>query len=211
MWPFELNSSSVAPLRWTMNTSLANEVFGQVSLVDKLWASFNDMYFVSQRSPREKHELKHGKLRWMKLTSFSNEIFGKACDLNLYTDLTPALNAVHFVSQRSPRENCCFIRTKYLQLRWTKPTSFSNEALGKKPVFHTNSLHKLVVNVSNKMFCKIDKRGRLLTQTISYLFVDLQNILLLTLTTRLCREIVWKTGIPEGFVGGRSELRSTKL
>ena len=36
-------------------------------------------------------------------------------------------------------------------------------------------------------FCKIDKRGRLLTQTISYLFVDLQNILLLTFTTRLCR------------------------
>ena len=60
-------------------------------------------------------------------------------------------------------------------------------------------------------FCKIDKRGRLLTQTISYLFVDLQNILLLTFTTRLCSEIVWKTGIPEGFVGGRSELRSTKL
>ena len=60
-------------------------------------------------------------------------------------------------------------------------------------------------------FCKIDKRGILLIQTISYLFVNLQNILLLTFTTRMCREIVWKTGIPEGFVGGRSELRSTKL
>ena len=115
----KLNSLSVAPLRWTLATSFANEV---------LW---------------KKTRSETWQLRWTKLTSFSNEIFGKACDLNLYTDLTPALNAVHFVCQRSPRDNLILYSNFFscVKRSWLRPPTKSS---GKTVVLFVLSTYSFV-------------------------------------------------------------------
>ena len=100
----KLNSSSVALLRWTMTTSLANEVFGQIHFIDYLWASFNAMYFVNQRSPR-------GNECW-NMSSFVERSW-------LRSPTKPSGKIV------------VVLVLQYIQLRWTKPTSFTNKALGK--------------------------------------------------------------------------------
>ena len=116
--------------------------------------SLNAGDFVSQRSSLEEDRFWTWSLRWTLSTSSANEVLGITwpCSCPSCVERCPLR-----LSTKSSGKTWCFYSVTFSQLRSTKLTSFTNEVLGKRLFSTIKLLHTLVVNVSNKMFCKIDK------------------------------------------------------